>query len=223
MFLWSWGRKIEITSLRWTDARILGAECHFESVGKWGIDKWFRIPPGLFNGLKSNQTESPFVFAGFPEQLRNFHRSGPRPWLAQKVKDFRPISLGDWFYNGIVEWSEKQPKGAACIHVFRKTTLQYARAGEDANRRVAQDARLGEKVMMTSYVKETDVELRQKSNRTYDRICASLPTEVARQFGYVEEAVDPLQTQHAEAVAAGNWDLAARLAAELARRNQKAG
>ena len=95
--------------------------------------------------------------------------------------------------------------------------------GEDANRLVAQDARVGEGVMMTSYVKETDEEMRQKSNRTFHRIRASLPVEVAKQFGYDEEAVDPLKKELAEATAAGNWDLVVRLGAELARRNQRAG
>jgi len=87
----------------------------------------------------------------------------------------------------------------------------------------SQDARVGEGVMMTSYVKESDEELRQKSNRTFYRIRASLPSEVAREFGHVEEPGELLKQQLAEATAAGNWDLAARLAAELARRNQRAG
>jgi hypothetical protein len=39
-------------------------------------------------------------------------------------------------------------KGGEHLHVFRKTSLQYARRGEDVNRQVAADARLGEGVMM---------------------------------------------------------------------------
>ena len=33
--------------------------------------------------------------------------------------------------------------------------------------------------MMTNYVKETDDEMRRKSNRTFQRIIASLPADVA--------------------------------------------
>jgi hypothetical protein len=155
-------------------------------------------------------------------RLRSHSRS--RPQSALRVRPvFDPRNLGYWFYERIVDWSKSQTRGPAYIHIFRKTTLRYARVGEDANRLVAQDARVGESMMMTSYVKETDEETQQKSNRTFHRICASLPPEVARRFGYIEEPVDPLQVQHAEATAAGNWDLAARLAAELARRSQRAG
>ena len=107
--------------------------------------------------------------------------------------------------------------------IFRKTTLQYARIGEDANRAVAQDARVGENVMMTSYVKETDEEMRQWSNRTFHRIRASLAPGVARRFGYIEAPADPLKQQIAKAMAHGNWDVVARIGAEFARRNQRAG
>jgi integrase len=222
VFLWSWGRRREIAGLKWADARIAGSERHFESIGKWGVDKWFRIPQELYDELLAVRTNSPFVFAAFNQQLRKFHQNGPRPWLANRVLPvFVPENLGDWFYNQIVAWSKTLPRGPACTHIFRKTTLQYARRGEDANRLVAQDARVGEGVMMTSYVKETDEELRQKSNRTFHRIHASLPPEVARRFGYAEPPVDPLRQQIGEAMAAGNWDLVTRLSLELARRDQQ--
>jgi hypothetical protein len=67
---------------------------------------------------------------------------------------FDPKNLGYWFYERIVDWSKSQIRGPAYIHIFRKTTLQYARVGEGANRLVAPDARVGENVMMTSCVKE---------------------------------------------------------------------
>lgn len=52
---------------------------------------------------------------------------------------------------------------------------------EDLNRLVAPEARMGERVMMTHNPKEkeTDKEIRQKSNRTYWRIAASLPRHVS--------------------------------------------
>ena len=67
-------------------------------------------------------------------------------------------------------------EGRADLHLLRKTTLQYARAGEDVNRAVAADARLGESVMMTSNVKETDEQSRQASSRTFARVLASRPS-----------------------------------------------
>jgi integrase len=223
VFLWSWGRKREVMGLRWDDLRVVGDEYHFESVGKWGIDKWFRVPEHVYQDLLEIRTDSPFVFAAYNEQLRQFHQQGKRPWLAQKVHgEFNPGNLGDWFYNRIAEWSQSLPGGGASIHVFRKTALQYARSGEDVNRLVASDARVSENVMMTNYVKETDDEMRRKSNRTFQRIIASLPPDVAEGYGYVERAKSLLQLNLETALADQNWDLAARLIAELARKSSAA-
>jgi hypothetical protein len=82
---------------------------------------------------------------------------------------------------------------------------------------VAGDARVSEAVLMTSYVKETDEELRQKSNRTYRRILASLTPEVARRYGHVEGGSAALEEQVQVAIAAKNWTLAATLTAKLAK------
>jgi hypothetical protein len=73
--------------------------------------------------------------------------------------------------------------------------------------------------MMTSYAKETDEEMRHKSNRTYARILTSLRPDVAERFGYVAPKIDPLALDLQAAVAAQNWKLAAFLAAELGKRN----
>ena len=37
VMLWSWARRLEISSLRWADERKVGSECHFQSTGKWGV------------------------------------------------------------------------------------------------------------------------------------------------------------------------------------------
>jgi hypothetical protein len=222
--LWSWGRKSEVVGLEWENLRSVGDEFHFAIVGKWGVDKWFRVPQSLYHDLLAIKTSSPHVFAAYNEQLRRFYEAGSRPWLAEKVsEDFNPINLGDWFYERVRDWSKSRPEGTACIHIFRKTTLQYARSGEDVNRQVAADARLGEGVMMTNYVRETDEEMRQKSNRTFHRIVASLPPEVAARYGHEQPKPRSLQEQVAAAVEAENWDLANKLTAELAKRNRQAG
>jgi hypothetical protein len=94
--------------------------------------------------------------------------------------------------------------------------LQHARRGEDINRQVAADARVSEAVLMTNYVKETDEEMRQRSNRTYFRIVTSLPPGVATRYGYVERIPTVLEQQVQAAIAAKNWTLAAELTARLA-------
>jgi hypothetical protein len=82
--------------------------------------------------------------------------------------------MRDWFYERLKGWKED-----AYIHLFRKTALQFARAGEDINHRVAEDARVSEGVMLGHYVTEEDEQLRAKSNRTFGRLAAALPPEVA--------------------------------------------
>ncbi len=172
------------------------------------------------------RTQSPFVFAAYNAQIRLHHRESKRPWFAEKVaNEFTPGNLGDWFYERVRDWSKSMSGGTAYLHMFRKTTLQYARAGEDANQRVAADARLGEGVMMTSYVQETDNEMRQKSNRTYQRIVNSLDQKVALRYGSAAPKVGMMVKQLEAAVAAQNWTLVASISAELEQRkkDQQAG
>jgi len=44
VFVWSWARREEVAGLKWDDLRVVEDEIHFDTVGKWGIEKWFRIP-----------------------------------------------------------------------------------------------------------------------------------------------------------------------------------
>ena len=74
--------------------------------------------------------------------------------------------------------------------------------------------------MLGHYVTEGDEELRQASNRTYQRIAASLPAEVARRYGYAPPDSDLLTDKLQKAVAAQNWPLVERISAELAKREQ---
>ena len=81
---------------------------------------------------------------------------------------------------------------------------------------VAQDARLSEGVMMTNNVMELDEEnFRQRSNRTYHRILAALPLEVANRYGYSPTTLDRLEEQVRAAVGAKDWDKAAKLSQQL--------
>jgi hypothetical protein len=185
VLVWSGCRREEIMGLVWDSLRALDGEYHFAVVGKWGVKKWFRVPGDLYQELLSFRTGNSFVFAGYNEQLRRYYRSSNRPGTAGMVgAEFSPSSLGDWFHERVVEWSRTLPGGKAYTHIFRKTALQYARAGESVNRAVAEDAKVSEGVMVGHYVKETDEELRNSSNRTYQRMIAGLPPDVALRYGH---------------------------------------
>jgi hypothetical protein len=216
VFLWSACRKLEIVTLRWDALRKVGNEYHFDLNCKADVDKWFRIPEPLYQELVGFRVNSPFVFAAYNEQLRQFH-SRNTAWLRSIRADYNPGSFGSWFYRRVKDWSESNAKGAAFVHVFRKTTLQHSRHGEDINRQVASDARVSESVMMTNYVKETDEEMRQRSNRTFRRIIASLSPEVARRYGHVQDARSEMEDRLRSAIESKNWALASDLAARLAQ------
>jgi integrase len=222
VFLWSGCRREEVVSLTWDQYRPVNGEHHFDVEGKWGVRRWFRVPDGLYRDLAALRVEgSPHVFAAYNAQLRAFYESGERPAFAKVVGEtFDPPRLGDWFYERVKGWAKGLPNGDAYIHVFRKTTLQYARAGEDANRRVAEDARVSEAVLLGHYVTEQDEQLRAKSNRTFERVAAALPPEVAVRYGHAVAPADPLEERFRAAADAQDWETAAVLAAELGRRQR---
>jgi hypothetical protein len=222
LFLWSCCRKLEVAGLTWGSLRLVGprddpAEAHFEVVGKWGVERWFRVPLSLYRELKAVEEEgSAYVLAAYTRQVSQAHADNPG--CLKKIRgEYVPRNFGRWFYERVKEWSAGHPKGRAFVHHFRKTGLQHARRGEDINREVAADARVGESVLMTSYVKETDEELRARSNRTYRRLLASLAGEVARRYGHAEAGPSRLERQLQEAMAAKDWPLVRELSARLER------
>jgi hypothetical protein len=223
VLFWSIGRRAEISALTWSQFRIVGSERHFQVVGKWGVEKWFRIPDALHKELLTVKTQSPYVFAAYNDQLREFYKTSSHPCRAQMVgTTFNPVCLGDWFHERLGDWSCTLPNGHVYTHVFRKTSLQYARRGEDASALVARDAKVSKDVMMTHYVQERDPELREASNRTFGRLLASVPTEVAVRYGHVEVAKSNLEKYLQEAITSKNWSLAAELSAKLARQGYSA-
>jgi hypothetical protein len=58
--------------------------------------------------------------------------------------------------------------------------------------------------------------MRQASNRTFHRILASLPPEVARRYGHVETTTGDLEEQLKRAAAIKDWTRVAQISAELA-------
>ncbi len=181
--LWIWARRSEVAGLQWEDLRVVRGQYHFDFVGKWGVRKWARIPVGLYEELCKVRSKSPFVFAAYSEQLRLSYAQNPV--IAKKVgMQYSPTAFGDWFHDKLVEWSESAPNGHATQHAFRKTGLQLAYRGGVTDAKIAADASITEAVMLDHYVDETDEELLLKSNRTFDRIVASLPLKVAQRYGY---------------------------------------
>ena len=58
--------------------------------------------------------------------------------------------------------------------------------------------------------------MRQASNRTFQRILASLSPKVAERYGQKELAPDSSERRLQEAISAKDWNLVAQLSAELA-------
>ena len=52
---------------------MVGDEVHFDTVGKWGVEKSFRVSRSVYDELLSFRTDSPFVFAKLNDQIREFH------------------------------------------------------------------------------------------------------------------------------------------------------
>ncbi len=224
VMFWSWARREEVSSLQWSDERRFGTECHFESTGKWAVKKWFRVPEALRIELEAIRTESSFVFGCYPDQLREFYSARQRRFAADRIRrDFSQSNLGEWMYRQVRQWSLSLPGGAAYLHVFRKTALQHALSGEHIDQMVAQEAHVTASVMRASYARCSDEEFRRMSNKTFGRLRASLPVEVASRYGYEEKPGDRLQEQLDKARSQGDWKTVAQLAAELEGLNERAG
>ena len=219
VFVWSWSRREEVAGLRWDDLRVVEDEIHFVTVGKWGVEKWFRIPQTVHGELLAIRTDSPFVFGKLNDQVREFHRTEGRKSTERMVKEFGVYNAGRWFYERVHAWSG----GEACVHMLRKTVLQYARVGQDATQFLAKDARLSEGVMMAHYVKEEDLQLRAASNAMYQRLCRSMTPEVASAFGHEHSATALLEQRLRDAIGSRNWPLVGEIAKNLAKQDRQAG
>jgi hypothetical protein len=219
-FLWSGGRLIEVTSLEWSKMHEIDGEVHFDFVGKSRVKRWFRIPKAVHEQLAAVRMKSPFVFASYNDQIRRFHDRNGRPDIARRVGEvFSPQCLGNWLADRMEDWSSPLANGHAYVHLLRKSAMQFALDGENINREVAGDLRVGEAVMNKSYVKETDEALRQKSNRTFYRIPLNWPRDLQERLGHVEESSAALKQQLRKATEAENWGLANTLIATLAMSN----
>lgn len=147
-----------------------------------------RVPVTIYDQLVEVKADSSYVFAAYNNQLRRHHQmKGDFAALRKVGQQYRPTAFADWFHDKLVEWSETAPNGHATQHAFRKTGLQFAYRGGVAAKQIAQDASITEAVMLDHYVDDTDEELRLKSNQTFARIAASLPSQIAVRYGYFPE------------------------------------
>lgn len=217
--LWTWTRVAELASLRWDDLRSVSQEYHFRIVGKMGVEKWARIPQGLYEELKEMRTESPYVLGAYNAQLRKHHRQGTSLLFAHNVGvEYAPKPFLDWFQERIGDWARATSSAHAYPHVFRKTALKLARSGEDLSREVAEDAKLTAAVMVKHYAPDSDEEFRQASNRMFSRLILGLPEEVARRYGHVvAKQEDDIKERMQKALEREDWALVSVLSAELAK------
>jgi integrase len=213
VFLWSCCRKLEVAGLTWDALRVVGTEFHFEVEGKWGVKRWFQVPEALYRELIAHRAEDRYVFSGYSEQIRRLHANNAG--CLKKIRDqFTPDNFGRWFYERVKEWSTTLPGGKAYVHLFRKTGLQFAHDGEeeDVSQKVASDAGVSHTVLLNHYVVP---KLWRQSSRTYRRLLASLPAEVARRYGYEEGPREQLERELGAARTEGRWSRVAELAALL--------
>lgn len=207
VFVWSYARRKDFSGLKWSSLRLIEGEAHFDIVGKWRVRMWFRIPARLYEALDANRVKgNDYVFAAYSKQLRRQYEDNLYSKRAKLIRpDFQPTNFGEWIYEHILDWSESHAADPACVHSFRKTGLQHAVDGEFTNKTVASDARLNMRVMTGHYTTEQDRQLREKSNRTFERIAKSLPDDVLSRYGYDPQAANVLQTQLLEAVSKQDW------------------
>ena len=137
--------------------------------------------------------------------------------LADNVsQQYDPTAFADWFHSKMVRWSKTAPNGHATQHAFRKTGLQLAYQGGVADSLIASDASITDSVMHGNYVDDTDQELLLKSNRTFERIVASLPLKVAERYGYnPEEEGAGLPDLLKAAIDRQDWDVVEELMAKI--------
>tara|TARA_R100000750_G_scaffold23568_1_gene15410 strand:- start:81 stop:1553 length:1473 start_codon:yes stop_codon:yes gene_type:complete len=213
---WSGCRKSEVCSLRWEDLKSFGQEIHFESNGKHDVTKWFRIPQNLYHELLSLKTDSPYVFACYPEEMKKAFSQGKQKRYAKQIRnDYNPENLGEWMYRQIVRWAKESGYEHAYLHTFRKTTLQFAYSGEHAQQAVAQDASVTSGVMMGNYASEGDDVFRFRSNATFERIKKMLDSETAIRFGVDVSRMAKLHEQLEMARSQSDWSRVSKIAQQL--------
>ena len=124
-------------------------------------------------------------------------------------------------YREVAAWSKNSPNGKAYLHVFRKTSLQFAVSSAHVEQAVADDASVSSSVMMASYANIGEEELRHMSNRTFRRIRSGLSSEVAARYGWDQKPEEGIIEQLDHARLRKDWVAVSQLSAKLQQVSEK--
>lgn len=216
--LWACGRLEEMTELRWDWVDSAGYISIPDDAAKWGKGKAVRVPPAFLAELQRHRSDSPFVWAGYVEQLRDYHLTRGHRASAHKLKGFAPQRLRVTFQKWIAEWGDdSKATDGLSHHNFRKTGLQWSR--ENQLRSTEGDfARAANVTLDVAKKHYTTTPQRIWADLVFRNIASELgkDEELAVMMGF-EKATAPITPMDAvqAAINAGDWDEAARLLKRL--------
>ena len=124
--LWAAGRLEEMTLSQWDWIDGEGYLDIPDEVAKWKKGRVVRLPPGILARLKKCRVEgSPYIFAGFTEELR---RLSPRH--SGRIREFHPGT-----YDLICKHIVKAAKQARLVdishHALRRTAMELSDQGHE--------------------------------------------------------------------------------------------
>ena len=126
---WANARMEAMSELRWDWIDRTGYITIPDVVAKNGRGKVVRIPPGVLRGLQqARQKDSPYVFAGFPDELRAFYELDPRTaGQTTKIKHFTSQRrLRSGIYRHIKRWAIKVGRPGLSHHAIRRTGMELS-------------------------------------------------------------------------------------------------
>jgi integrase len=124
--LWSAGRLEEMSLAEWSWVAEGGYIDIPDSVAKRGKGRVVRIPPRIMKELESRRLpESPFIFAGFTEELRKLSKRH-----ATRILPYNPGTY-DLICKHIARLAKKAGLEGVTHHVLRKTASELSDEGEE--------------------------------------------------------------------------------------------
>lgn len=127
--LWACGRLEELTELQWSWVDENGYVTIPDEIAKWGKGRMIKVPQGLLQEMQTNRTSSPYVWAGYPDQLRRYYMASGSRASVHKIRDFTPQRLRRVVQNWINAWAKEAKVPGLSHHAFRRTGLQMSREG----------------------------------------------------------------------------------------------
>lgn len=128
--LWSCGRIEEMTELRWDWVGADGYVAIPDDAAKWGKGRTVRLPSGLLREIERHRVAGPYVWAGYVDQLRAYHRTAGNHSSSHKIRDFTPLRMRGLFQKWVGEWARESKAEGLSHHAFRRTGLQWSREGQ---------------------------------------------------------------------------------------------